>query len=127
MNIAVLSLGSNSIDKESQMSNAIKHMCQLFDKAVVSEIYEVPAHNGIDAPYLNSVMVVKTSMSKDITNVRLKQWEFECGRTLESKLQGSIPIDIDIVVWNGDIIRPVDYSRSYVSLGISKLLASLVR
>ncbi len=126
MNIAVLSLGSNSLDKESQMKNAIKQMKQLFENVVVSEIYEVPAHNGKDAPYLNSVMVVRTTMSKEKTNECLKQWEIKCGRTPESKLQGVISIDLDIVVWNGDIVRPVDYSRSYVSFGISQLLASLV-
>lgn len=127
MNFAVLSLGSNSTDKESQMKNAIKQMKQIFDNVVVSEIYEVPAYNGIDASYLNSVMVVLTTMPIDNVNSLLKRWEIECGRTSESKQKGVVPIDLDIVIWNSEVLRPIDYSRSYVSLGISQLLASLVR
>lgn len=127
MNRLILSIGTNSADREWQMSQAIKRMKQLFKKIVVSDIYEVPAHNGVDAPYLNAVMVATTSMSLEETNGLLKQWEALCGRTPVSKLQGVIPIDIDVVVWNDEVMRPVDYSRSYVSLGISRLLASMVK
>ena len=126
MNVAILSIGTNSSDKEIQMSNAIKHLEKMFEKAVVSDVYEVPAHNGIDAPYLNSVMIVSSSMSMEDVNAQLKQWERECGRTPESKKQGIVPIDLDIVIWNNEVIRPVDYSRSYVSMGLSQLLAKLV-
>lgn len=127
MNSLILSIGTNSADREWQMSQAIKRMKQLFKKTVVSDIYEVPAHNGVDAPYLNAVLVATTSMALEETNGLLKQWEALCGRTPASKLQGVIPIDIDVVVWNDEVLRPVDYSRSYVSLGISRLLASMVK
>lgn len=126
MNRLIISLGSNSADRERQMSQAIDRMKQLFNKTVVSEIYEVPAHNGVDAPYLNAVMVATTAMSLEEITAALKQWETLCGRTPASKLQGVIPIDVDVVVWNDEILRPVDYSRSYVSLGISRLLTSLL-
>ncbi|MBR6640077.1 MAG: 2-amino-4-hydroxy-6-hydroxymethyldihydropteridine diphosphokinase [Muribaculaceae bacterium] len=127
MNVAVLSLGSNSSDKELQMKNAIKQTTQIFDNVVVSEIYEEPAHNGIDAPYLNTVMVVSTAMTIDEVNLLLKRWEIECGRTPELKQNGVVPIDLDIVMWNREVVRPVDYSRSYVSKGIAQLLADLVK
>ncbi len=126
MNRLILSLGSNSTDREWQMSQAIDRMKQLFNKTVVSETYEVPAYNGVDAPYLNAVMVATTAMSLEETTAALKQWETLCGRTPASKLQGVIPIDIDVVVWNDEVLRPVDYSRSYVSLGISRLLTTLL-
>lgn len=127
MNRLILSLGTNSADREWQMSQAIKRMKQLFKKTVVSEVYEVPAYNGVDAPYLNAVIVAATTMELEETNALLKQWEVLCGRTPASKLQGVIPIDIDVVMWNDDVLRPVDYSRSYVSIGISRLLATLVK
>jgi 2-amino-4-hydroxy-6-hydroxymethyldihydropteridine diphosphokinase len=57
----------------------------------------------------------------------LKSWEAECGRTPESKQKGVVPIDLDIVMWNSEVVRPVDYSRSYVSMGIAQLLAQLVK
>lgn len=127
MNVVVLSLGSNSSDKEQQMTNAVKQMKHLFKSVAISDFYEVPAINGKDAPYLNSVMVVSTAMAIDEMNLLLKRWEIECGRTLESKQKGVVPIDLDIVMWNREVIRPVDYSRSYVSKGIAQLLAELVK
>ncbi|MBQ7042749.1 MAG: 2-amino-4-hydroxy-6-hydroxymethyldihydropteridine diphosphokinase [Muribaculaceae bacterium] len=127
MNVAVLSLGSNSPDKEQQMRNAVKQMKHLFNSVAISDFYEVPAFNGKDAPYLNAVMVVSTAMSINDVNLLLKRWEVKCGRTPESKQKGIVPIDLDIVMWNSEIIRPVDYSRSYVSIGIAQLLAELVK
>lgn len=126
MNKMILSLGSNSSDREWQMKQAIKQIKQLFTKVVLSEIYEVAAHNGIDAPYLNAVAVASTNMSLDEVNVACKQWETICGRTPASKIQGVIPIDIDVVAWNGEIVRETDYSREYVAKGIVQLLNSLL-
>lgn len=127
MNHLVLSIGTNSPDREWQMSHAIKRMKQLFKKTVISEIYEVPAHNGVDAPYLNAVMIASTTMELDETTAVLKQWETVCGRTPASKQRGVIPIDLDIVIWNNEVIRPVDYSRAYVSRGIGQLLSTLLK
>ncbi len=127
MNTLIISLGTNSSDREWQMSHAIKHLKQMFKKTVVSEIYEVPAHNGVDAPYLNAVMIASTANTLDEVNAALKQWEVVCGRTPASKLKGDIPIDLDVVVWNDKVIRPVDYSRSYVSQGMSQLLSTMVK
>lgn len=126
MNKFILSIGTNSPDREWQMSHAIKQLKQIFKKTTFSEIYEVPSHNGIDAPYLNAIMVGTTNLSLDEANRALKQWETICGRTPASKQQGVIPIDLDIVVWNNEVIRPVDYSREYVSRGISSLLYDLI-
>ncbi|MBQ9076602.1 MAG: 2-amino-4-hydroxy-6-hydroxymethyldihydropteridine diphosphokinase [Muribaculaceae bacterium] len=127
MNNLILSIGANSPDREWQMAQAVKRMKQLFKKTVVSEIYEVPAHNGVDAPYLNAVMVASTTMNMEDVTVALKQWETLCGRTPASKQQGVIPIDLDIVVWNDEVVRPVDYSRNYVSTGIARLLSAMVK
>lgn len=127
MNSLILSLGTNSPDREWQMSHAINRMKQIFRKTLVSEVYEVPAHNGVDAPYLNAVMVATTNMDIEEVTAAVKQWETLCGRTPASKQQGVIPIDIDVVVWNDEVLRPVDYSRSYVSIGISRLLTALVK
>ena len=126
MNKFILSIGTNSPDREWQMSHAIKQLKQIFKKTTFSEIYEVPAHNGIDAPYLNAIMVGTTNLSLDEANRALTHWETICGRTPASKQQGVIPIDLDIVVWNNEVIRPVDYSREYVSRGISSLLYDLI-
>lgn len=126
MNFVVLSIGSNSSDREWQMKQALNHLNKMFKKCVASETYEFAAHNGIDAPYLNQVVLAKTLMPLEDINVAMKQWETICGRTPSSKQQGVIPIDIDIVIFNGEMIKPVDYSRQYVYCCINNLLSRLV-
>ena len=126
MNKLIISLGSNSSDRERQMECAVQHLTQILSETVMSDIYESPAHNGVDAPYLNAVMLASTTKSIDEVNAAFKQWEKECGRTPESKSQGVIPIDLDVVVWNGEVIRATDYSRDYVSKGVAQLLHRLL-
>ena len=126
MNKLIISLGSNSSDRERQMECAVQHLTQILSETVMSDIYESPAHNGVDAPYLNAVMLASTTKSIDEVNAAFKQWEIECGRTAVSKQQGVIPIDLDVVVWNGEVIRATDYSRDYVSKGVAQLLHRLL-
>ena len=43
------------------------------------------------------------------------------GRTPESKLSCKIPLDIDIVVCNGEIIRPQDSKQDYFQTALKEL------
>jgi 7,8-dihydro-6-hydroxymethylpterin-pyrophosphokinase len=53
----------------------------------------------------------------------LKDWEAECGRTQVDTLEGIIPIDLDLVIWDEHIKRPKDFERHYFNLGYRELLA----
>lgn len=123
MNKFVLSLGSNSDDRQSQMDLAFSHLKSVFDDVESSAIYETEALNGKDAPYLNSVIVGYTNMGYDETVDYMKQWEKNCGRTSESKLKGIIPIDLDVVVWNDVIVREKDFIMPYFTRGYMQLLS----
>ena len=52
---------------------------------------------------MNAVAVCESEHSHNDLNDMLKQYEINCGRSKESKLNGVIPIDLDIVIAN-DII-----------------------
>ena len=127
MNKFVLSLGSNSGDRQHQMDLAFSHLKSVFNDVESSAIYETDALNGKDAPYLNSVIVGYTNMSYDETVDYMKQWEKNCGRTSESKLKGIIPIDIDVVVWNETIVRPKDFEMSYFTRGYQQLFTISIK
>lgn len=45
------------------------------------------------------------------------EYENVCGRTPASKQTGEIPMDIDIIIWNDEIIRPNDYEHEYFKIG----------
>ena len=124
MNTLAISLGSNSKDRSIQMNDAIQYLNSIFEGVLSSTIYETKALNGKDAPYLNAVAVANTHLSiVEATNL-LKEWESQCGRTTESKLIGDIPIDLDIVVWNGEVVREKDFSCDFFTQGYLQLVPS---
>ena len=123
MNRIVIGIGSNSEDSQRQMELAICHLKSIFSNVVASTAYQTPALNGKDSDYLNAVAVCYTEMTFEEATMALKQWEKTCGRTPESKLKGCIPIDLDIVVWNNEIVREKDYSYSFFTQGYNQLIA----
>lgn len=121
-NVFIIGLGSNSHDREFQMKKAIEFIENSFEYTRLSEIYETPAENGKDAPYINAVLVATTEKDIDEVNAMIKQWECSCGRTAMSKLEGIIPIDIDIITWNENVVRPKDFSKTYFTKGLLQLI-----
>ena len=47
--------------------------------------------------------------------------EREVGRLPEHKAEGKVIIDIDIVVWNNEVIKPTDLTRTYMTIGMEEL------
>lgn len=124
MNRFVLGVGSNSSDRQWQMENAVKWIKEKFSNVKASSLYETRAANGRDENYLNLVLRADCNMSLEKTIELLKQYETICGRTPASKMVGVIPMDLDIVVWNGNVIRPDELDYPYFSRGYHELIAS---
>lgn len=114
---AVLSIGSNTFDSLQRVTECISWLANEFDLSAHASAYTTPAINGKDADYANTVAVITTSLSMPELNATLKDYEKSCGRTPESKQQGAIPIDVDIVMWNSKIVRPNDYNQEYFKIG----------
>lgn len=125
MNRVVLSIGSNSLDCCNQMVAAFEWLKHILNEAVFSKIYETPALNGKDKNYLNAVVAGYLDEDFETARMIMKQYERDCGRTPESKVSGSIPIDIDIVMWNDEIVKESDYRQSYFQIGWNELLETL--
>ena len=53
--------------------------------------------------------------------ILFKQIEQQSGRTPESKNNGIIPLDIDLLQWNDTILKPEDFRRPYVQSGLLSL------
>ena len=52
----------------------------------------------------------------------LEDLEEEAGRTPEGKHQGIVPLDIDVLQWNEQILKPADMKRDYVREALRSLL-----
>lgn len=117
----VLSIGSNSAEKKENVGRAVKWLEGLMENTVCSDIYETPEIHGKSVTYTNAVVKGETTLDLiPITDIT-KEFERGNGRNSEARSKGLVPIDIDIVVWDGAILRPVDYSRSFFRIGYEQL------
>lgn len=121
LNEGWLSLGSNVRGATGNISSASTCLTEIDGNLSISNVYQTPALNGRDADYCNAVVRIVTSLSFEELNLKCKQIERQLGRTPESKLVGRVEIDIDIVVWNGDVVRPKDFSHSYFMIGYNQI------
>ncbi|MDD2962126.1 MAG: 2-amino-4-hydroxy-6-hydroxymethyldihydropteridine diphosphokinase [Muribaculaceae bacterium] len=124
-NFIVLSIGSNSCDKETQMANCITWLNTILNSVKTSSIYSTKAINGKDNDYKNAVIIAHCDLDISALTQRLKQYEKNSGRTVSSNAEGVIPIDIDIVMCNGSILREKDFNRNYFQLGWQELNSNL--
>ncbi len=121
MHEAYLSLGSNTPDRASRMESAIAFVSTIGLDMLVSEIYQTAAVNGRDPDYLNAVVRIHTPLGREEVEALVKSWEKKSGRLPEHKCTGSICIDIDLVIWDGEVLRPTDFYRTYFSRGFEEL------
>lgn len=122
MNTALISLASNSPDKREQMEQAFAELRAMGIVARSSSIYETAPYGNPRHPnYLNAVACIHTPAEYPVLYDTLKDLERAHGRTPQSKLSGEIPLDIDIVVWNGKTLRPQDYERDYFKTGLHEI------
>lgn len=117
MNKVVFSLGSNCDDALVEMNKCIARLTSLLTFVKVSHIYETTALNGNDKNYLNAVFVGYTDMQYELVKTLMKEYEKSQGRTPESKVLGVIPIDIDVVMWNEEVVRKEDFMQTYFQIG----------
>lgn len=119
----IIGIGSNVTDREFKVTKAIETLCGVFKKAAVSSVYESAPFSGTGDPYMNAVFAGVTNMSMaDVTDL-LKQTEVEAGRDAISRIEGRVELDLDLVVWDGRIVRPKDFARPYFNVGYRELLA----
>lgn len=82
----------------------------------------------IDFPYpsadfANRLLWAQTDRPLDEILAWLKSLEICCGRTVESRRTRPeyIPMDLDLIAWDGRIYKPRDLSRPYVQQGLVEL------
>lgn len=127
---AFFSLGSNCGDRRE---NILKALALLRERLVnnpevkdyVSDIYETPDAHGGPRPYMNAVMAIQTALEATVLERTAKEIELKLGRTPEARLRGEVPIDIDLVEYNREILRPRDFKATFFSIGYQNVLSRL--
>lgn len=117
--VCVVGVGSNSPDRKARIDEALRWLARTFDPAIFSPVYSTPEWSGRFPEYLNAVAVLGLApyVGFDAVNASLKLYERRCGRVPSDKTSGIVPIDLDIVVWRGEVCREVEFTRPYFSQG----------
>lgn len=114
---AILCLGSNLNPKDAEwnIDFATKKLQLEISILASSAIY--PSSSG----YMNQVVTCTTTCNYEQLHEYTKRLEYSLGRRKAHKDQGIVPIDIDIVVFDDEVKRPLDYCSAYFKQGIQEI------
>lgn len=110
-------IGSNDPDCANLIEKAVEF---LIENCLCKIIESSPVYHCEDSMYGNKIINFKSTYTIDQLIREIKSFEAVCGRNPEKKKAGIIPIDIDILVADGKILRN-DYHTPYVQQGLAYL------
>lgn len=119
MHTYILSLGSNCCAEN--VEKAILWLKMTFIMSDSSSLYQTPPAKGDGLPYTNAVVSVNSEKSIEELNAMFKTYERNVGRDDDCRRTQCVPIDIDIVLCNGEIIRQWDYRQTFFRIGYDML------
>jgi 2-amino-4-hydroxy-6-hydroxymethyldihydropteridine diphosphokinase len=129
-NLVFLSLGSN-IDPEKNLPAAVRELSRHGRVAAVSHAWQSPAVGKSDQPdFLNATILLETSLSaEELKDVVIASIETLLGRVRSRDKFAPRPIDIDIMLFNRDILRlgsrcipdPEVLERPFVAIPLAEI------
>ncbi len=118
---AVLCLGSNR-DRERNVRRAAEVLRGRFPAIRLSTpVYTEPVGCPSAERFLNQVAVLYTDWGREAFAAFLKRVEADLGRCPADKAAGRVPIDIDLLQWNDQILKADDLRRPYVRDGLREI------
>lgn len=133
----LISVSSNCGDRLCNCHDALTWLDSVLIDSNCSSIYETEdisskkensnksgdssASSQAKPKYMNAVISGYTDIPFETFNANLKEYELNHGRDPETRKKGEVPIDLDIVKWNGNIIRPRDYAANYFRKGLTEI------
>ena len=116
-----ISIGSNTLDRHSRITEALAALRGETECFRQSEIYSTPCWRGEGEDYMNVVAVFRTCLTPEQLDAKFKQMETDAGRSREVADKNIVPLDVDLVVYDGEILRERDFSRNYFTIGYGQL------
>lgn len=114
MSRILLSIGSNTFAK-TNIDKAKRMLIYLFPNIVFSEpILSEPEEDNLKYLFRNILACCTTNLTLDEVTNKIKQTERAVGRTSKDKYNGKVIIDIDILKFGDEIIRPQDFEKEYI-------------
>ena len=125
MNKAIIGLGSN-ISPQENMTKALSALDQQFRVLRTSTIITTKPIGYLDQDdFLNTAVMIETAFDQNTLIQSLKAIEDRLGRNRSGLKFGPRTIDLDIIVWNGDIIDPDFYQRNFLQTLVFEIAPDL--
>lgn len=128
MNDAFIFLGSN-INRERNYPDAVRRVAALGTLLAVSPVYEtVPVGSAPDAPpFYNGALWLHTPLKPHDLRLSLRQIENRMGRVREGDPNAPRTIDLDLVLYNEDVINdgeleipdPLIFERGFMAQALA--------
>lgn len=114
MNKALLSIGTN-MDRETNLALCHDELDRLFGDISYSDTSVTAPYGAVyKDDFLNQLAVIYTTKIKEEVYEILKGIEKNIGRNDADKARGKVKIDIDLIIWNDEVLKPADLERSYI-------------
>lgn len=121
MNDAIIGIGSN-IDAEINISHALNILKQAFEVIRVSSLTKTEPIGITNQPdFTNGAVRLNTELNLEQLTVYLKNIEDKMGRDRSGPKFGPRCIDLDIVVWNNEIIDDDYYTRDFLQKSVKEV------
>jgi 2-amino-4-hydroxy-6-hydroxymethyldihydropteridine diphosphokinase len=125
LNRAVIGLGSN-INAEENIRRAKEAIAGEFTLIKSSSFVETePVGFKEQDRFLNGALLIETELNARRLKSWLKSLEIKLGRAKTDNKNGPRTIDLDILVWNGEVVDEEVYEREFLRKSIKELLPDL--
>ncbi len=121
----VLSLGSNCGDRHRNVEQGLEWASRHLNNFRTSSLYSSAPLGGSGQNYVNAVAIGDTGLTVKELNLSAKEKESEAGRDDKARAEGRVPLDIDIVAADGEILRPRDFACDFFRRGWEELNGQL--
>lgn len=122
MNKAVIGLGSN-IDASANMDRAVAFLKEQFNVLKISQWMQTQPIGITEQPiFFNGALLLKTSLKLSELNSELKILEDKMGRDRSRPKFGPREIDLDVIIWNDEVVDEDYYTRNFLQILVKEVL-----
>lgn len=121
MNDCIIGIGSN-IEAEFNIQEMIRLLAVDVEIVKLSQMVVTKPIGIIEqSDYTNGAVRIRTEMELEELSVYLKKLEDQMGRDRTQKKFGPRNIDLDILIWNNEIVDPDYYARDFLRNSAAEL------
>ena len=121
MNECIIGIGSN-IDAEVNIKRMLEILKTKVNVTSVSSFLKTRPIGISEQPWFtNGAVKIDTKFDRKTLNRELKKIEDELGRDRTAPKFGPRTIDLDIVVWNGEIVDKDYYTRDFLQKSVDEI------